>query len=125
MNKRRTLLLIMTAMAMTAPVRAAAPPAKLVYKIDSVIATLKSGHVLIEAKGAVQSGGWKAARLKLMRSDPHTIVVDFLALPPRSGAAVITGLLPVSARLEARMRKGVVSVRVVSDANEMTTQILK
>lgn len=100
---------------------------KLIYKVDSVIATLAHGRLSIEAKGAVPSGGWKAATLKLVRApaDPHTIVVDFLATPPPSGAPVIQGMLPVSANLTVPMRRGVVTVRAVSDANEMTTQILK
>ncbi len=121
----RTTFVIFALLAAAVPARAANPAPKLVYKIDSVIATVARGHVTIQVKGAVRSGGWKAPRLKLMRSDPHSIVVSFLASPPRPGAPVIQGLLPISANLVAPMRKGVVSVRAVSDANEMTTQILK
>jgi hypothetical protein len=118
-------LLAAMAPAHGAPAHAAATAQKLVYKIDSVIATVRGGHVTIQVKGAVKSGGWKAPRLKLMRSDPHSIVVSFLASPPRPGAPVIQGLMPIGANLVAPMRKGVVSVRAVSDANEMTTQLLK
>jgi hypothetical protein len=100
---------------------------KLIYKVDSVIATVANGRVSIQAKGAVTSGGWKEVKLKLIRSptDPHTIVVDFVALAPAANAPVIPGLLPVGANMVVPMRRGVVTVRVVSDANEMTTQILK
>ena len=98
---------------------------KLVYKIDSVIATATHGKVFIQVKGAVPSGGWKDVKLKLMRADPHAIVVDFVARPPSPGAAVIRGLLPVSADTVVALRRGAAMVRVVSDANEMTTQILK
>ena len=100
---------------------------KLIYKVDSVIATVANGRVSIQAKGAVTSGGWKEVKLKLIRSptDPHTIVVDFVALAPNANAPVIHGLLPVGANTVVPMRSGVVTVRVVSDANEMTTQILK
>jgi hypothetical protein len=107
------------------------PPArsapKRIYKVDSVIATLTAGHLFITAKGAVHSGGWKGAMLKLVRSpsDPRTIVVDFLATPPPANAPVIQGLLPISANVVVPMRRGVVTVRAAADANEMTTQILK
>src|SRR6185437_6176520 len=109
------------------PAGAAAPADKLIYKIDSVIATMAHGRISIEAKGAVTSGGWKAVKLKLVRSpaDPHTVVVDFVAQPPPANEAVIQGLLPVSAGMVVAARKGVVAVRAVSEANEMTSQILK
>lgn len=106
---------------------AAAPAEKFVYKIDSVIAIVSRGKVSIDVRGAVRSGGWKSAKLKLVRApaDPHAIVVNFVAQPPAPGAAVIQGLLPVSAHLVLPMRRGAVTVRAVSDANEMTSQILK
>ena len=120
-------LVVAASVMLAAPVQAAVPPEKLVYKIDSIIATVARGRVSIEAKGAVPSGGWKAAKLKLVRApaDPHAIVVDFVAQPPAPGVPVIQGLLPVSAHLVLPMRRGAVTVRAVSDANEMTTQILK
>jgi hypothetical protein len=121
-------LLAMTA-ARAAPVHAVPVRVlpKRVYKVDSVIATLADGKLSIAVKGAVQSGGWKGAVLKLVRSpaDPHTIVVDFLATPPPPNAPVIQGLLPISAATVVPMRKGIVTVRAAADANDMTTQILK
>lgn len=103
------------------------PVPKRIYKVDSVIATLTAGRLFITAKGAVHSGGWKSAVLRLVRSpsDPHTIVVDFLATPPLPNAPVIQGLLPISANVVVPWRRGVVTVRAAADANEMTTQILK
>ena len=100
---------------------------KLVYKIDSVIATISHQSILIQVRGAVPTGGWKAARLRVIRSpaDPRAVVVNFLATPPRANVPVIQGLLPVSAKTIVPLRRGVVTVRVVSSANEMTTQILK
>ena len=100
---------------------------KLIYKIDGIIATVSHQIIHIQAKGAVPSGGWKGARLKLVRSpaDPHVVVVDFLATPPSATLRVIQGLLPVSANMLVPMRRGVVTVRVVSNANEITSQILK
>jgi hypothetical protein len=74
-------------------------------------------------------GGWKHVALKPAKpnlpGDAHTIVVEFVAQPPASNEAVISGLLPVTAAITLKLRKGMVSVRAVSGANEITTQILK
>ena len=121
-------LLLLLVLSLSTPALAAEKTAdKLIYKIDSVIANISHQTVLIQAKGAVPSGGWKGVKLKLVHpsSDPHTSVVEFVAAPPPPGAMVIQGLLPVSATTQARLHKGVVAVRVVSSANEITTQILK
>jgi hypothetical protein len=122
-------LVLLLALALSTPAVAADKGGsdKLVSKIDSIIATLHQQSILIEVRGAVPSGGWKTAKLKLVRSpaDPHTVVLDFVATPPPANAAVIQGLLPVSANTVVRMRKGVVTVRAVATANEITTQILK
>jgi hypothetical protein len=114
------------------PVRAAEKPAvlppRLIARIDGLFATAKKGIVVIQAKGAVESGGWRGAKLRAVKSGPvdaHTIVVEFVATPPPPNRVVITGLLPVAANTSVRMRKGIVSVRVVSGSNEITTQILK
>ena len=90
---------------------------------NGVIATQAGGMVRIQVKGAVQSGGWKHARLQLTRGDGNMLVVEFLAQPPASGA-VIAGLLPVSAAITARLPRGVVAVRAQAEANEVTAQIL-
>lgn len=103
-------------------------PLRPVARIDSLFATLSKGQVVIQAKGAVDSGGWRQARLRPVKSTPadaHTIVVEFVAIPPASTQAVIEGLLPVAATTTLHMRRGVVSVRVTSGSNEITTQILK
>jgi hypothetical protein len=127
MSRRSRFLAAVAAGALVVAPVAAAPPEKLVYKIDGIIATAAHGRLSIEVRGAVRTGGWKGAQLKLVRSpaDPHTVVIDFVAQPPAPTAAVIQGLLPVSAHLVLPVRRGAVSVRAVSDANEMTTQILK
>jgi hypothetical protein len=116
---------------MALPAYAAAPVAtdKPVARIDGLIATAKGGSILIQARGAVTGGGWKHAALKPIKSslpgDAHTIVLAFVAQPPASNQAVIPGMLPVTAAIAVKTRKGVVSVRVTSAVNEITTQILK
>jgi hypothetical protein len=124
-------ILVLMAMLVALPVRAAAPviTEKPVARIDGLIATAKGRDVVIQARGAVTGGGWKKPVLKPVKStlpgDAHTIVVEFVAQPPSSNLAVIPGLLPVTATLTVRNRKGIISVRAVSAVNEITTQILK
>ena len=99
---------------------------RLVARIDNLIATEDKNNVLIQARGAVASGGWREARLRAVKADdPRTIVVEFVATPPAATQAVIEGLLPIHASTSVRLRRGVVSVRVVSGSNEITSQILK
>jgi hypothetical protein len=113
------------------PVHAAVPVVsdKPVARIDSLIATAKDGRIIVQARGAVQGGGWKHAALKTVKpslpGDAHAIVLEFVAQPPASNQAVIPGLLPVTATIAVKARKGAVSVRVLSAVNEITTQILK
>jgi hypothetical protein len=103
---------------------ATAAPEKRVWRVDSVIATVTGGSVAVQVKGAVQGGGWSRARLKPARGDSRTLVVEFLAQPPAAGANVITGLLPVTAKLTIRGGHGVVAVKAMAEANEITAQIL-
>ncbi|MGZ5921348.1 MAG: hypothetical protein ACXWLJ_08960 [Rhizomicrobium sp.] len=126
----RKALLLMAVLA-ALPANAATPVVtdKPVARIDGLIATAKGGSILVQARGAVMGGGWKHAVLKpvkpVLPGDAHTIVLSFVAQPPPSNQAVIPGLLPVTAALRIKTRKGVVSVRVTSAVNEITTQILK
>lgn len=96
---------------------------KRVYKIDSVIATQKGRAIVIQAKGAVQTGGWKNARLHVIRSDRNAVTVEFVAAAPPAGMTVIEALVPVEAQVQVRGRA--TSVRVLADANEMTAQVLR
>jgi hypothetical protein len=104
-------------------------PDKPIARIDSLSATAKGGRILIQARGAVTSGGWKHVALKPTKpslpADARTIVLEFVAQPPPSNEAVIPGLLPVTAAIAVKSRKGMVSVRVLAAVNEITTQILK
>ena len=96
---------------------------KRVYKIDSLIATARGGMVTIQAKGAVQSGGWKKPKLHVLHVDAHAVTVEFVAAPPPAGMTVIEAVVPVEATAKVRGKSA--SVRVLADANEMTAQILK
>jgi hypothetical protein len=124
--------IVLTALFLALPVHAMAAAVaadKPVARIDSLIATAKNGRIIIQAKGAVTGGGWTHVALRPAKptppADAHTLVVEFIASPPPPNEAVIPGLLPVAASLTVKTRKGLVAVRAVSAANEITTQILK
>ena len=93
---------------------------KRVYKIDSVVATQKSGRVTIQVHGAV-----KNPRLHVIPGDNNrTLTIEFVATAPPPGMVVIEALLPISATAEFKSQ-GKGAVKVVASANEMTAQILK
>ena len=111
---------LIAALLLTLPAQAAD---KKVWRIDSLIATQQGGVITVQAKGAVMSGGWKNARLKLVKSDAHGASFEFIAAAPPSGMTVIDVLVPVSATAQVRARAG--SVRAAAEENEMTTQVLR
>ena len=97
---------------------------KRVFRIDSLIAAQKKdGVILVQVKGATQTGGWSKPRLHVMHGDGHTVTVEFLATPPPTGMTVIDALVPVSASLELKGRAA--SVHVLADENEITSQVLR
>jgi hypothetical protein len=118
----RPALAILALLAFAVPALAA--PEKRVWRVDSVIATRQGDSITVQARGAVQSGGWRHPRLKVSRGDAHTLVVEFLAQPPAPGATVITGLLPVTAKATIRDGRGAVTVKAMAEANDVTAQIL-
>jgi hypothetical protein len=126
---RGATLLMAMLIALPAPAMAAIAVEKPVSRIDSLIATEKDGTIIVQAKGAVASGGWKHAKLKPAKStapaDARVLIFDFVAEPPLPNQAVIPGLLPVAAQITVKSRKGLVSVRAVSASNEVTTQLLR
>ena len=93
-----------------------------VYKIDSLLATKKGSTLVIQAKGAVTTGGWKTARLHVLHNDGRTVTVEFVAAPPPAGMRVIEALVPVEAQISVKGHAA--SVRALAEANEMTSQVL-
>jgi hypothetical protein len=96
---------------------------KRVFRIDSLIATQKNGTILVQARGAVQTGGWTKPHLHVMHSDGHTVTLEFLAAAPPPGMTVIEALVPVTASLVLKSRAA--SVHVQADENEITSQVLR
>jgi hypothetical protein len=103
----------------------AAPADRRVYKVDSVIAQLRDHALTIRAKGAVETGGWRKPRLRVVRgAEPHVVVVELIAEPPPPGMTVIEALVPVEAVLRLPAGPHIGSVRAVADANDVTAQVL-
>jgi len=96
---------------------------KRVLRIDGLIASQKNGVILLQAKGAVETGGWTNPRLHVVRRDGRTITVEFLATAPPPGMTVIDALVPVTA--DARVKGRAASVHVLADQNEITSQVLR
>jgi len=115
---------VLAALVLTVLAHPAAAAEKRVWRVDSVVATQAGGTVVVEVKGAVQSGGWNRPRLKASHGDAHTLVVEFVAQAPSPSAVVIDGLLPVTAKITINAAHGAVTVRALGQANEVTAQIL-
>ena len=96
---------------------------KRVLRIDSLIASQKGGEVILQAKGAVPTGGWSKPRLRVVHNDGRVMTVEFLATPPPPEMTVIDGLVPVAAKAEIRGHAE--SVHVQADINEITSQVLR
>ena len=124
MRARAAFVLILIALATGVAVAA---PAKLVYRIDRATATIAQSRLVISARGAVSTGGWMKPLLRLREAfggEAATLEVEFVATPPRHRAAVAQAILPVSARLAARLpRYGVIQVKIVSQTNVVTIPV--
>ena len=117
-------VLILFALAASA---ASAMPAKLVYRIDHATARIEHHRLVIAASGAVSTGGWKKPRLRLHEvesAEAATMEVEFVADPPPRHAAVANAILPVHAKLSARMpHAGVIQVKILSQTNAVTVPV--
>src|SRR5258707_9546392 len=77
---------------------------KRVFRIDSLIATQQDGIILLQAKGAVDTGGWTKPRLHVMHADRRILTLEFLAPAPPPGLTVLDALLPVMATVQVKSR---------------------
>ena len=121
---------IVAAMALClAAATATAAPAtpKMIYKVDAVTVKLSGKSMLVTASGAVNSGGWTAAHLRLReahRPESDTAVVDFLATPPSASEVVIQALIPVTVSATFSLPPyGTVQVQVTAQTNSVTAPI--
>ena len=110
--------------AATATASVAAP--QLIVRVDSVTAKIIKGRLVVQAKGAVNTGGWTRPRLHLT---PHVAeapdeVIEFQASPPLDNAVVIQALLPIETTAVFPLpRYGTVRVKVTSQSNAVTAPI--
>lgn len=82
--------------------------------------------LVVTVNGAVQSGGWRDARLvaKPSAREAPVLAFAFVADPPGPKQVVIQELLPVHVTLtRALPRYGTVAVEIIAKSNEITTQI--
>ena len=100
---------------------------RLVYRVDRVTAHMAGHKLIVEASGAVATGGWQKPRLRVVKpSAPETpvVVLEFIANPPGPKQIVIQALLPVSAHLTIdRLRYHASVVSITTQTNGIATQI--
>ena len=99
----------------------------LIYKVDSASAQVTGRKLTITAAGAVSTGGWHNAQLRI---DPQhgpetdTLIVEFVGTPPPSGAAVIQALLPISTTVTVNLpRYPVNKVKLVAETNSLIAAV--
>lgn len=111
--------------AATATAAGAAP--RPVYRVDSVTAKILNRHLVVLAKGAVESGGWSKPRLHLETShvpESPDEVIEFFASPPTGNSVVIQALLPIETTAVFPLpRYGTVRVKVTAQSNSVTAPI--
>lgn len=105
---------------------AAAASQKLVYKVDSVVASIQHHKLTIIAAGAVSTGGWNNARLRLKSHKPEGNVLEYelVATPPAPDAIVVQALIPVRATLSTKLPPyGVTQIKVDTETNSEVSDI--
>jgi len=117
---RRTIFApVIFALAAATATAAPAEP-KLIYKIDKVSAAIVKNRLVVNASGAVNTGGWTLPRLHLLPHKPEadTEVIEFQAQPPLADAVVIQALLPISTTAVFPLpHYGTIQVKVVGETN--------
>ena len=111
------------AFANVGPAAAAGP--KPIYKVDSVAASIQGKKLTIIAAGAVSTGGWSKARLRLKPHKPEadTLEYEFVATPAPD-AMVVQALIPVSATLVTKLPPyGVTRVKINAETDSATANI--
>lgn len=127
MRARSAILVLVAALSLATP--AIAGDAKLVYRIDSATAKIEKRHLVISARGAVNSGGWNNPHLRVKEivvPETNTLQVIFVAIPPSRQKAVVQALLPVSASKVAKLpRYGAKEIRIVAETNSIVVPITR
>jgi hypothetical protein len=107
---------------------AAAAGLKPIFKVDSAAVSIKGDQMTIIAAGAVSTGGWGKARLRVKPHKPEASELDFefVASPPPSDETVIQALVPLTVTLTTRLPpRGVTEIRVDAQTNSTTADIAR
>lgn len=101
-----------------------------VYKVDSVFASVAKGsnRLVIQAKGAVRTGGWERPRLEVKERNvtDDTMIIVFVALPPPPKSVVVQAVLPVLARVTIAVpSRKIMAVKVAAETNSITARIAR
>jgi hypothetical protein len=103
---------------------AAAGKAQLIYKVDHASVSIEGRKMIVNASGAVKTGGWENPKLHIKEvraPEADTLVIEFVATPPSKDAVVIQALLPVTATLTAPLAPyGTTLVKIVAESNSVT-----
>lgn len=99
-----------------------------VYKVDSVSASVPKGtnKLVVNATGAVRSGGWEKPRLKVkeVSAPDDTMIIVFVALPPPPKSMVVQAVLPVQATVTVPMpNHKITTVKVATETNSVVAKI--
>jgi hypothetical protein len=102
-------------------------PAKPVFRIDNAKATAERGKLVIEANGAVRTGGWENPRLRIERSKTSDeMIIVFVAIPPAPKSMVVQAILPVKAKVTVPMPAAAITeVRIAGETNSVVTKIVR
>ncbi len=105
---------------------------KPVFRVDSASAAAQPGspnRLVIQAQGAVRSGGWENARLRVKEipsNKPNTLIIVFVAIPPKPSEMVVQSVLPVQATVTVPMPKAsITEVQIAGETNTITAKILR
>lgn len=97
----------------------------LLYRVDQATAVVDSGVLVVSVKGAARTGGWKHPQLVAGRGASGNLELHFVAMPPQASAAVVQSIVPLKAQMKTRAPgKNVAAVKVVSETNTVTAQIV-
>jgi hypothetical protein len=108
-----------------------ADTAKPIYKVDSVTVSVKPNapnSLVIEAKGAVRTGGWEKPKLRVKEvvTNQSEMVIVFVAIPPSPKSMVVQSVLPVEATVTVPMpKKPIATVKVATETNSVTAHVAR
>ena len=107
----------------------AAAELKPIFKVDSAAAFVRGNRMTVIASGAVSTGGWGKARLRVKpghRPETAELEFEFLAAPPPANETVIQALVPVTATMTTHLPPfGVKQVRIDAQTNSTVTEITR